>query len=139
MKYLAFVFLFLLAGCESEGVLTRNEVGSIPVTEESELLFSGAFYPTAGIAVSGFARIYKDGPKYKVSLEGFSISSGPDLKVYLSASDNPNEFINLGALGNGSLQTYLIPDGIDLETYTHVLIHCQQYNHLFAIAPLEGN
>jgi Electron transfer DM13 len=137
MKYLSLIFLFLIAGCESEGVLTRDEIGSIPVTVESELLYSGTFYPTAGIAVSGFARTYKDGPQYKVSLEEFSVSSGPDLKVYLSASGVPHEFVNLGALGNGATQTYLIPDGIDLETYTYVLIHCQQYDHLFAIAPLE--
>lgn len=139
MKYFIILFAFLLAGCESEGVLTRTEIGSVPVTTESELLYSGTFYPTAGIAVSGFARIYKDGDKHKVSLEEFSVSGGPDLKVYLSASSSPSQFINLGALGNGMLQTYFIPDGINLETYTHVLIHCQQYNHLFAIAPLEQN
>lgn len=138
-----FVILFSLTllclSCESEGEFTRTEVGSVPVTAESVLKYSGTFLPTAGIAVMGTANIYKDGNTYKVSLEGFSISSGPDLKVYLSSSGSPDLFINLGALGNGMVQTYLIPDGVDFSVYNHVLIHCQQYSHLYAIASLEAS
>lgn len=127
--------LFLFS-CESEGELTSREIGTIPLSPGSILKYSGAFYPTAGISVSGSANIYKDGNVFKLSLEGFGVSSGPDLKVYLSTSANPDTFINLGALGNGGTQTYLAPDNVDYAVYNHVLIHCQQYNHLFAIAPL---
>lgn len=138
-QLLLFLLVLLCFSCESEGELTRTELGSVPVTPESVLRYSGAFEPTSGINVSGFARIYQDGEQCKVSLESFSISSGPDLKVYLSTSEIPDVFINLGALGNGMSQTYAIPDGVDFSIYNHVLIHCQQYNHLYAIAPLEPN
>ncbi|RUT69489.1 hypothetical protein D0817_15010 [Flavobacterium cupreum] len=136
MKYILFSLAvsFLMISCESEGELTKTEVGSTPVLSESVLQYSGVFTPTSGIDVTGKAGIYLDGEQYKVSLEGFSISRGPDLKVYLSTSPNPNEFINLGALGNGMSQTYVIPKGVDFNTYKYVLINCQQYNHLFAIA-----
>ncbi|MRX41932.1 hypothetical protein GJU43_21855 [Flavobacterium sp. LC2016-23] len=139
MKYifLSLAVSFLILSCESEGELTKTEVGSAPILPESVLQYSGVFKPTSGIAVTGKAGIYLDGTQYKVSLEGFSISSGPDLKVYLSTSEKPNEFINLGALGNGMSQTYLIPKGVDFNTYKYVLINCQQYNHLFAIASLN--
>ncbi|MDI1256796.1 MAG: DM13 domain-containing protein [Flavobacterium sp.] len=138
-KYVMLYFLILLfLSCESEGEFTRTEVGSVPVTTDSILQYSGSFLPTSGIEVAGTANIYKDGSTFKVSLEGFSISSGPDLKVYLSTSESPNQFINLGALGNGMLQTYVIPNGVDFTLYNHVLIHCQQYSHLYAIAALEA-
>ena len=137
--FLLFFVGLLCFSCESEGELTKTEVGSIPVNPESVLRYSGLFMPTSGINVSGFANIYQDGNQYKVSLEGFSISSGPDLKVYLSTSAQPAEFINLGALGTGMLQTYAVPDGVDFSIYNHVLIHCQQYSHLYAIASLQPN
>jgi hypothetical protein len=39
--------------------------------------------PTSGINVTGSAKIW-NGNQNEVRLENFSVSSGPDLKVYLS-------------------------------------------------------
>src|SRR6476646_5412900 len=102
MKYLpiSLFFLLLFAGCESEGNLTKNEVGALSVTSQSVLKYSGEFMPTSGIDAMGTANVYLDGDDYKLSLEEFSISAGPDLKIYLSTSSTPETFINLGALGN---------------------------------------
>jgi hypothetical protein len=69
-------------------------------------------------------------------LESFSISDGPDLKVYLSKSDSPTEFINLGDLIPSTV--YPIPAEVDFSDYSFVLIHCQQYDHLYAIAALQS-
>ena len=50
-----------------------------------------------------------------------------------------DEFINLGNFkGNGN-SVYPVPSGVSVQQYPYVLIHCQQYNHLFAIAPLTQN
>ena len=67
------------------------------------------------------------------------MSSGPDLKVYLSKTDTPTDFISLGALGTGNNLVYTIATPIDFTQYKYVLIHCQQQNHLFATSNLMMN
>lgn len=127
---------FLLASCQEQGILTKDEEEVI-VTPSAELKYYGTFMSTSGISVTGEAKIYLQNEQYKVVLDNFSISSGPDLKVYLSKAETPTDFINLGNLT--SQMVYPIPSGVNVANYSHVLIHCQQYNHLFAIAPLTQN
>lgn len=134
-----FITILMLFGCESEGELTREKIGSMVVSSEATLLFSGTFEPEGGNKVTGTAHIYKEGDSYKLSLKDFSISSGPDLKVYLSKTNRPESFVNLGSLGSGSSQSYTVPEGVSFAAYPYVLIHCQQFNHLFAAAALKSN
>lgn len=99
---------------------------------------SGSFYGTAWIEVKGNAKVVLAGTMYTVLLDSFFVTAGPDLKVYLSKKDTPFEFINLGPLkSNSGSQSYVVPAGVDFDVYKYVLIHCQQYNHLFAIAELK--
>jgi hypothetical protein len=128
--------LFLLGSCEVEGDLTHTKA-NVPIEPTSVLKYSGDFMPTSGINVTGQAKIYLEGTQYKVKLENFTISDGPDLKVYLSKADHPSEFVNLGNLTSATV--YEIPQQVNVAAYSHVLIHCQQYNHLFAIAALTAN
>jgi len=137
MKKIFLVLLpFLLASCQEEGILTKDREEVI-VNPTAELKYYGTFIPTSGISVTGDAKIYLENGQYKVVLDNFSISSGPDLKVYLSKAETPTEFVNLGNLTSQTV--YPIPATVNVATYSHVLIHCQQYNHLFAIAPLTQN
>lgn len=109
-----------------------------PVTNSGTVQLAGAFYGTAGIEVKGNAKVIFDGTVYTLLLDSFSVTAGPDLKVYLSKKDAPFEFINLGPLKAGSgNQNYAIPAGVDFSVYKYALVHCQQYNHLFAIAALK--
>lgn len=128
--------LLSLVSCQEEGILTSNRE-KVVLNPASELKYSGVFVPTSGISVSGEAKIYLEDGQYKVNLENFSVSNGPDLKVYLSKAATPNEFVNLGNLTSQTV--YPIPSVVDVSAYSHVLIHCQQYNHLFAIAALTSN
>lgn len=130
------ILLFLFS-CEKEGELTRDGLRNTTISTAAVLKYHGAFFPTSGIAVTGEAKIYQEGNDYKVQLDNFSISSGPDLKVYLSKSATPNAFINLGNLTAATV--YAIPVQVDFSEYKYVLIHCQQYNHLFAVAELIQN
>ena len=137
MKIILILTLSLsLLACEVEGALTRDKVDQV-ITPNSILKYSGTFTGTSGIDVSGQAKIYLEGTQYRVKLENFSIESGPDLKVYLSKSSTPTEFVNLGNLT--SARVYDIQQRVNIADYSHVLIHCQQYNHLYAIAPLTPN
>jgi hypothetical protein len=135
-KALLITVIILFASCQEEGILTKEREKFV-VNPDSELKYYGAFVPTSGILVTGDAKIYLENGQYKVVLDNFSISSGPDLKVYLSKANTPSDFINLGNLTNQTV--YPIPNSVNVSNYSHVLIHCQQYNHLFAIAPLTQN
>lgn len=136
-KLLTLLFFTLLFSCEVEGEFTKPIASTTIPSANATLLYFGDFVPTSGINVTGQARVFSENESLQLELNAFSVSSGPDLKVYLSKSDVPNDFINLGNLT--SARVYSIPDGVDFESYTHVLIHCQQYNHLFAIASLTQN
>lgn len=126
----------LLLSCQEEGVLTQTP-NTTTVNPNATLRYFGDFYPTAGIQVAGGVRVYQTTSGYQLELNGFSVSSGPDLKVYLSQADTPTNFVNLGNLTGQTV--YSIPSAVNPSNYSHVLIHCQQYNHLFAIAPLQEN
>ncbi len=145
---LLFLPLFLmLISCEVEGDLTRDVItvnvdqpNTIPIIVDQPTTITrllGAFAPTSGISVQGKATIFLENDQFKLRLVDFSISSGPDLKVYLSKSNTPTDFVNLGNLNPSTV--YSIPKNIDIKDYKFVLIHCQQYNHLFAIAELAKN
>lgn len=134
---LVLTLLFLLCSCEEQGALTKDGFNVTTVAQDASLKYHGPFAPTSGISVTGEARIYLEDNQYKVQLEGFSVSKGPDLKVFLSKSATPTDFVSLGNLTSATV--YKIPNGIDLSTYSYVLIHCQQYNHLFATAQLIQN
>lgn len=122
-----FTVLLLLTSCEAEGDFNT----------ESKLKYDGTFVPTSGITVNGNVKIYLQTNTHSLKLEDFSVSYGPDLKVYLSKTDSPTDFINLGDLNPE--ETYTIPQNINLSDYPYVLIHCRQYNHLYAIAALDAN
>jgi hypothetical protein len=135
--YLLVALMFF--SCEKEGEFTRQEAQqqNIIINSNEDLveLYAGTFVPTAGISVTGKAKIYQQGTTRFVSLENFTISNAPDLKVYLSTTAAPDTFVNLGNLTAAT--TYTIPTQVDLTVFTYVLIHCQQYNHLYAIANLN--
>jgi Electron transfer DM13 len=88
--------------------------------------------------VGGSVKIIRDSGRLSLALQDFMSSNGPDLHVYLSQEEQPVHFIELGKLKstNGN-QLYEIPGQPDFKVYGYVLIHCQQYNHLFGIALLK--
>ena len=128
--------LLLILSCQVEGELTRT-VDDAVIIPNAILKYHGIFEPTNGISVSGEAKIYQEGNQYKLKLDNFSVSSGPDLKVYLSKAATPTDFVNLGNLTSQTV--YQIPQSVNVSNYSHVLIHCQQYSHLYAVAELIQN
>ncbi len=87
--------------------------------------------------VSGLAKVYLRNGIYTVALENFVSGTGPDLKVYISKERIPVNFIKLADLrSNNGNQLYDVPGSPDFTSYKYVLIHCEQYNHLFGSAEL---
>lgn len=102
------------------------------------LKFSGDFISGPYGTVTGSAKVYLKQGSYTVALENFNSSNGPDLKVYISKEQMPVNFIKLDNLRsiNGN-QLYAVSGNPDFTVYKYVLIHCEQYNHLFGSAVLQ--
>lgn len=127
----------LMAACQKNDVSTAIMP---PMIDSSAVLkLSGVFMPTEGISVAGTAKIYLQSGKYKLGLDSsFAVSEGPDLKIYLAKEYPPTNYIILGPLqANSGSQRYNIPDMPDFKQYKYALVHCQQFNHLFAFAELK--
>jgi hypothetical protein len=77
-----------------------------------------------------------------LTLTGFEVDNGPDLRVYLVAGDPTSEgdvddYVDLGGLkGNKGDQQYEIPADVDVGTYDTAVIWCRAFSVLFARAPL---
>lgn len=106
-------------------------------TTISSVRYAGNFENGPYGTTRGTAKIVLTAGKWQLRLEGFSVSSGPDLKVYLSKERLPLNFMRLGSLKalNGD-QVYDIPGNPDFMEYPFALIHCEQFNHLFGAAML---
>ena len=80
-------------------------------------------------------------------LTDFTVTNGPDLKVWLVKAADPqssgdvkqSEWVSLGPLkGNKGDQTYIVPAGTDIDAYGSVVIWCEQFGVLFSPAPLSA-
>ncbi len=136
-KTLSFLlFSIIISSCTKQGEFTTPQNENTVIVANTILLKNGMFNPTSGITVSGNAELrMKDSGRF-ILLKDFSVSAGPDLKVYLSKKDTPSDFINLGSF-DPQKGIYNIPDGVAATDYDYVLIFCQQYSHLFATAKLN--
>lgn len=130
------VSLLLLAACNKNGI---EENALLPVQPldslQAKTRYLGEFMNGPWGTVKGKARFYTSNGVQYLRLEMFESRSGPDLKVYLSKEQQPLNFISLGSLQalRGD-QDYPVPGNPDLMDYKYVLVHCEQYNHLFGYA-----
>lgn len=131
-----FIGLLVFQSCKKTSGNYVNDSLSMDTT--AMLKYTGNFISGPYGIVTGAAKIYLKNNAYTVGLENFNTGSGPDLKVYLSKEVIPMNFISLGSLQstNGN-QLYAIPGTPDFSVYKYVLIHCEQFNHLFGSAELQ--
>jgi hypothetical protein len=109
-------------------------------------LVAGQFYsilhPTAGTAT-----IYQTGDGTRVlRFTNFTTSNGPDVHVYMVASDDAKDiaavehagFIDLGVIkGNVGDQNYTLGGDLDLGKYRAVSIWCKRFSVNFGAAALR--
>ena len=107
-------------------------------------LASGTFEPVAHAARGTATALELDGGDRVLTLTGFEVDNGPDLRLYLVAGPARTEaevedYVDLGALkGNVGDQQYRIPDSVDLEGSTTVVVWCRAFSVLFTRAPLAA-
>jgi hypothetical protein len=123
----------------------------MPTTQSAlsaQALESGTFYsilhPTEGTAT-----IYRmaDGT-HILRFTNFKTSNGPDVHVYMVASDDAKDnatvlragFIDLGVIrGNIGDQNYPLGPDVDLSKYRAVSVWCKRFSVNFGAAPLTPN
>lgn len=114
----------------------------------SDKLASGHFH-SAAHETKGTATVFQlaDGKK-TLRLTDFATSNGPDVHVYLVASDDAKDndtvtkagFIDVGTLkGNIGDQNYDLPANTDLAKYRAVTIWCKRFSVNFGTAPLMND
>ncbi len=111
------------------------------VAPEPILIGSGEFNGTDSFHQgSGEAKIYSVGDANFLRFENFSVTNGPDLRVYLSKEANPDKEAVKNGLevarlkGNKGNQNYELPTSAD--EYKSVVIYCKPFGVVFAIANL---
>ena len=95
---------------------------------------------------SGKAVIYELAPDERIlRFEDFRVTNGPDLRVLLANTPNPEShsdladagYVELGKLkGNIGSQNYAIPDDLDLAEAQSVVIYCHPFRVVFSVATL---
>jgi electron transfer DM13 len=101
--------------------------------------FESVRHPATGIATA--IRVARGGRV--LTLTGFEVDNGPDLRLYLVAGeargeDEVRDFVDLGELkGNRGDQQYRLPAGLDLSRYSTAVVWCRAFSVLFARAPLR--
>ena len=107
---------------------------------------SGQFYSILH-PTSGTATIYQMGDGTRVlRFTSFSTSNGPDVHVYMVASDDAKDnaivekagFVDLGSIkGNIGDQNYTLGNDLDLAKYRAVSIWCKRFSVNFGAAALR--
>ncbi|MGA9543755.1 MAG: DM13 domain-containing protein [Candidatus Sulfotelmatobacter sp.] len=118
------------------------EASSAQVVEAGT--FYGVVHPTAGSAT-----IYRlaDGDRF-LRFTNFETSNGPDVHVYMVASDDArdsatvkqSDVVDLGTIkGNIGDQNYALSHDMDLSKYRTVSIWCKRFSVNFGAAPLRAD
>ncbi|MEO8030822.1 MAG: DM13 domain-containing protein [Gemmatimonadota bacterium] len=93
---------------------------------------SGSFTGANKHSVTGGYSIDMAGGNATVKLNSdFKLDQAPDPFVVLSPTDKGDAAgaLNLGRLkSNSGAQTFAVPAGTNLASFTHVLVYCKKYN-----------
>lgn len=147
-KLFALCFIVVAVACKKDlsSVIPVNDkpggmdtMGRMMNTDTPVVLLKGTFIKGPYGTTTGTAKIIKDRMgAHHLFLENFTVSNGPDLKVYLSSDLNAGKYLRLGSLKstNGN-QLYDIPGQPDYNEYKYALIWCESFAHLFGSAALK--
>ena len=126
-------------------VATEAPATTVAPVPQIVTLAEGSFIPRGRYSGQGDAIVLNDGSEQRfLRFENFSTDNGPDLRVYLSASDAngdsgafDDDFVDLGVLkGNIGDQNYEIPVDVDLSVYDTVVVWCVRFSTPFTAADL---
>lgn len=130
---------------DGAGAGPASDSTSVKESAGPRALSTGSFASRNRYTVTGTATVFEldDGTR-TLRLEDFESTNGPDLFVYLTASDSADsdpdldaDFVDLGVLrGNVGNQNYALPATVDLDRYDTVVIWCRRFSVGFGAADL---
>ena len=124
---------------ERQDEVPGTEANVVPGQPLFDVLSQGDFVPAAhevkGKAVLG--RTHRG--DFVLRFEDFETVNGPDLRVYLSASqDSVDDAIDLGLIrGTKGNINYELPTSTNIALYPYVLVWCRVFRVLFSVAELK--
>jgi hypothetical protein len=126
----------------NERVVTVSRASSDDGDARRNVLLAHGMFEGVAHSAQGTARVIGTPDGRVLTLTGFDVSNGPDLRVYVVAGParseaEVEEFTDLGALkGNQGNQQYDLSHRIDLDRPHTVVIWCRAFSVNFARAPL---
>ena len=115
-----------------------------PALAQAKTVYSGAFRGVdRAHQASGTAAVIENAQGARLlRFTGFTVTNGPDLRVYLTSGTAAAQItdagtVKLGVLkGNKGDQNYPVPAGTDLDRLNTVAIWCEPFSILFGSAAL---
>ena len=109
------------------------------------VLHTGTWTKVSFNARGAWSIVERDGSRFVVLSDDFRTRGAPDLKIFLSpadagtlngsnATDGAHLVAELSSARGG--QTYEIDADVDLGDFATIMIHCEQYSKLWAVASL---
>lgn len=115
-----------------EPIVVTNQ----PMPPTPKLLAKAPFVARAH-EVEGKALLIESGGKKTLRFEDFKTVNGPDLRIYLSSNLGVGDALDLGPiLATKGNVNYELPDDLDAQKYTKVLVWCRAFSVLFSYAEL---
>jgi len=101
------------------------------------IVSEGDFKPDAH-EVTGKALVIETENGKLLRFEGFETINGPDLRIYLAADLEANDFVEISKIKatKGNVN-YDLPTDIDVTKYNKVLVWCKPFSVLFSYVELE--
>ncbi len=139
MRFLPFAALCI--GLAGLGPITPPAEAQVTATAISSGQFQDADRSHQGDGTATLAET-SDG-RVVLQFADFSVTPGPDLEVWLVADDAPgtsaavlaSDWVSLGALQSPTgVQMYEVPSDVDVSDYGSVVIWCEDFGVLFAVA-----
>lgn len=121
-------------------------VASTAAAQEQEtVLFSGGWTKVSANASGTWRIVERGGERFVELSDDFRTQNAPDLKIFLSPQ--PSSSLNGKNAADGAVliaqltsnrgaQVYKIPARVDLSAYYTIMIHCEAYSKLWAVATL---
>jgi hypothetical protein len=125
-----------------ERVVTVSPPASPDRPEPRNTLVARGDFEAVAHSAQGTARVIRTPDRRVLTLTGFEVSNGPDLRLYVvegpaRSEDDVDRFTDLGSLkGNKGDQQYELPSSIDLDRPHTVVVWCRAFSVNFARAPL---
>src|SRR5690349_13571160 len=110
LRLLAILLCGVVFSCTKDAhvVITKPPI----IDSMAMVKYTGSFSNGPYGSVTGNVELLKQDTSFILSLKSFSVSSGPDLHVYLSKEKQPVHFLDLGSLRSRTGdQSYSVPTG----------------------------